>query len=479
MGTPAKEAPFSLESESAIRSQAARTLVKLFDSLYEGAVAVNRDARIVWMNDKYKALIGWNGTERVEGRPVEDVLPQSKMRRVVQTGKADLLDVFDIVGRKMVVSRLPLYDDAGEVSGALGVILYDRLQALRPIVTKFQQMQNELDAARKQLARERSAKYSFTQFVGISKAINELKKAARRAAQRDSGVLLLGETGTGKELLAHAIHAAGSRAKGPMIRVNAAAIPETLLEAELFGVAPGAFTGAERKGRPGKFELADGGTLFLDEVGDLPLHLQPKLLRVLEDGEIERLGSNRVIRVNVRIIAATSHDLQGMADQGLFRTDLFYRLNVLPLQLPPLRVRPEDIGILCEVLLERSAGVSGQPQREVSPEAMVLLQECPWDGNVRELANVLEQASAKDDALVLSPEHFNGLLKKTWGRKTSAGKSSLDVRTLKEAVAEAERIAIANALEATGGVKAKAAKMLGISRAQFYEKLNSLKLMSG
>lgn len=219
MRTPTTDASLSFESESAIRTQETRTLVKLFDSLYEGAIAVNRDARIVWMNDKYKALIGWNGIEPVEGRPVEEVLPHSKMRRVVQTGKAELLDVFDVVGRQMVVSRLPLYDDAGEVSGALGVILYDRLQALRPIVTKFQQMQNELDAARNQLARERRAKYSFTQFVGISEAINDLKQAARRAAQRDAGVLLLGETGTGKELLAHAIHAAGPRANGPKIRV--------------------------------------------------------------------------------------------------------------------------------------------------------------------------------------------------------------------------------------------------------------------
>ena len=178
-------------NEAAVRSRAARTLLRLFDSLYEGAVAIDRDARVLWMNDKYKALLGWNGTEPIEGRSIEAVIPNSQMRRVVETGRADLLDIFTINNRQMVISRIPLFGDDGKVVGALGVILYDRLQALKPIVGKFQRMQEDLDAARRQLAEERRAKYSFTQFVGTSRLVRDLKTKARRAAERDLTVLLL------------------------------------------------------------------------------------------------------------------------------------------------------------------------------------------------------------------------------------------------------------------------------------------------
>src|SRR5204862_1408177 len=189
-------------------------------------------------------------------------------------------------------------------------------------------------------------------FVGSSPAAVEVKRQARRAGMSSSPVLLLGETGTGKELLAHAIHAGSSRASGPLVSVNIAAIPDTLLEAEFFGVAPGAYTGADRKGRDGKFKLADGGTLFLDEIGDMPLALQTKLLRVLQEQEVEPLGSNQVVRVDVRIIAATSRDLPAMVADGRFRADLFYRLNVLPIRLPALRERMADLEALIEALAD-------------------------------------------------------------------------------------------------------------------------------
>ena len=464
-------------NEAAVRSRAARTLLRLFDSLYEGAVAIDRDARVLWMNDKYKALLGWNGTEPIEGRSIEAVIPNSQMRRVVETGRADLLDIFTINNRQMVISRIPLFGDDGKVVGALGVILYDRLQALKPIVGKFQRMQEDLDAARRQLAEERRAKYSFTQFVGTSRLVRDLKTKARRAAERDLTVLLLGETGTGKELLAHAIHAASPRADMPMVRVNAAAIPEHLLEAELFGTVPGAYTGAGAKPRPGKFELADGGTLFLDEVGDMPLALQAKLLRVLQDGEVEPLGSNRIIAVDVRVIAATSRDLKAMIEAGAFRADLYYRLNVLPLVLPPLRDRPEDLPILCETLLEAMAVAEGGIPREITAAAIDRLATFGWPGNVRELGNILQQAAARDDQSVLTAEHFDGLLPQSLGVGFAAS-SAPSIKTLRQAVAEAERQAILQALDAAGGVKLQAARMLGISRAQFYEKLASLGVLS-
>ena len=469
-------------SDAEVRNLASSSLVKLFDSLYEGAVVIDQAGRITWINDKYKALIGWNGAEAIEGRAIEDVLPNSRLRHVMETGQADLLDVLMVGGRQMVVSRIPLHGEAGNVIGALGVILYDRLQALKPIVSKFQQMQTDLASVRRQLAEGRQAKYRFSQFIGASSPALETKEQARRAAEREGAVLLLGETGTGKELLAHAIHAASRRADGPLVSLNAAAIPEALLEAELFGVEPGAYTGAGTKYRPGKFQLADGGSLFLDEVGDMPLSLQPKLLRVLQEGEVEPLGGNKLRPVNVRVIAATSRDLKTMMEAGSFRADLYYRLNVLPISLPPLRERRQDIPMLCEMLLEQIAEQGGDASCALTADGLERLAGYTWPGNVRELRNVLEQAVARSDNRHLAGIDFPDLpeIDGAPGIKpdSAAGSGTGVVRPLREAVAAAERQEILRALEETGGVKLHAAKLLGISRAQLYEKLGSLGIVS-
>ena len=478
----ARQVPERLKSDAEVRSLAASSLVKLFDSLYEGAVVIDQSGRITWINDKYKALIGWNGSEAIEGRLVEEVLPNSRLRHVVETGQADLLDVLMVGGRQMVVSRIPLHGEAGNVIGALGVILYDRLQALKPIVSKFQQMQTDLATVRKQLASGRQAKYRISQFVGASRLAAETKEQARRAAEREGAVLLLGETGTGKELLAHAIHAASRRAEGPLVSINAAAIPEALLEAELFGVEPGAYTGAGSKSRSGKFQLADGGTLFLDEVGDMPLALQPKLLRVLQEGEVEPVGGNQLRPVNVRVIAATSRDLKAMIESGSFRADLYYRLNVLPIRLPPLRERSEDVSMLCETLLEQIAEQGGEASRTLAPDGLARLTAYAWPGNVRELRNVLEQAVAQSDNRRLASADFPMLPQIIDAPRPTLeaehGTARSGVRPLREAVAAAERIEIVRAIEATGGVKLHAAKLLGISRAQLYEKLAILGIVS-
>ena len=456
--------------EASARNSAARTLLGIFDSLYEGAVAVDADSRITWMNDKYRALLGLNGTEQIEGRPIEEVIADSQLRRVVDSGRADLLDIFTVNGRQLVVSRIPLQDELGKVVGGLGVILYDRLQALQPIIAKVQALQDDLAAVRRELAASRRAKYGFSQFIGGSQAVRDLKAQARRAASRDASVLLLGETGTGKELLAHAIHGASARASKPLVQINAAAIPDTLLEAELFGVWPGAFTGAGSKPRPGKFELAHGGTLFLDEVGDMPLAVQAKLLRALQEKEVEPLGSNRVIAVDVRLVAATSRDLPAMVAAGTFRADLFYRLNVLPLNIPPLRQRTEDIQLLVEALLERITALNGTRLRDLAPDAVGVLRRWHWPGNVRELGNVLEQAMALDGAGPVTGEQMATLLPVEKVQSLTQTRR-MAVRPLRDVLLAAERAALLSALEAAGGVKLQAAKLLGISRAQFYEKL--------
>jgi transcriptional regulator with PAS, ATPase and Fis domain len=267
------------------------------------------------------------------------------------------------------------------------------------------------------------------------------------------------------------------------VGLNIAAIPENLLEAEFFGVAPGAYTGADRRGREGKFKHADGGTLFLDEIGDMPLALQSKLLRALQEQEIEPLGSNRVERVDVRIIAATSRDLAAMVAAGTFRADLYYRLNVLPIRLPALRERLADLEALVESLAEDIARRSGLPARSVSPEALALLARRAWPGNIRELRNVLEQAALMTDDLVLEPRHFGGAGAVAAEVPAAPAEAAPQVpavlRPLSEQVAELERAAIAAALKASGGNRVQAARTLGMSRAALYDRLERWPELAG
>ncbi len=430
------------------------------------------------MDDKYKALLRIKDDPL--GKPVEEVIPASQLRRTMETGQPMMVDIMEFGDRSFVVSRLPLKDADGAVIGALGFVLFDRAEQLRPLVSKYQKAQEELTRTQQELAEERRAKYSFSQFLGVSEAVREIKRLGRRAAQMDSTVLLLGETGTGKEMLAQAIHAASPRADRPFVGINVAAIPESLLEAEFFGVAPGAYTGADRKLREGKFQLANGGTLFLDEIGDMPLPLQAKLLRVLQEREIEPLGSNKVVRVDVRIIAATSRDLDALVREKQFRADLYYRLNVVPITLPPLRERPEDIESLADRILEQLALQQGGPPRELTDSALAALRAHDWPGNVRELTNLLERVTAMTDAPVLNGDLVRSVLRVPAGRPTAASQSaSFEGRPLSEVLHAAERTAITAALEQTGGVKARAAKLLGISRASLYERMMSLGLGVG
>ncbi len=477
---------------------AARSMFDLFAHASEGMLLVDRQGKVVWINEQYKRFLPALGFERVEdfvGHPVASVVHNTQMHHVIETGKPILIDLLSNRAGTFGVSRIPLRDSSGEVIGALGIVLFDHPETnLQPLITKFAALQRELDDARRELASQRSgrrqAKYTFASFVGASPAVVEVKRLARRAAQSSSPVLLLGETGTGKELLAHAIHAVSARAAKPFVSVNIAAVPDTLLEAEFFGVAPGAYTGAERKGRDGKLKLADGGTLFLDEIGDMPLALQSKLLRALQEGEFEPLGSNQLMRFDAKVIAATSRDLGRLVREGKFREDLYYRLNVLPIRVPPLRERRADIPALAEALGEDIALRSGLPQPELTLDAMDLLSAQVWRGNVRELRNVLEQAAMLGDSSRIDRPQIEKVLRETGLAQVepilasvasvspAASMSDLVppgvIRPLAEQVAQLERAAIARALASTGGNKAAAAKLLGISRATLYERLDTI-----
>ncbi|KQT10311.1 sigma-54 interaction domain-containing protein [Ramlibacter sp. Leaf400] len=465
---------------------AARSMFDLFATASEGMLLVDRDARVVWINDQYKRFLPALGFERVEdfvGHPVSEVVHNTQMDRVIRTGKPILIDLLSNRAGTFVVSRIPLRDEGGQVIGALGIVLFDHPETtLQPLIQKFANLQRDLDDVRRELATQRRTKYTLGSFIGSSPPAVEVKRQARRAAASSSPVLLLGETGTGKELLAHAIHAGSSRAKGPFVSVNIAAVPDTLLEAEFFGVAPGAFTGADRRGRDGRFKLADGGTLFLDEIGDMPPSLQPKLLRALQEGEIEPLGSNKVVPFDVRVIAATSRDLGALVREGRFREDLYYRLNVLPIRVPPLRERRADIPALVEALGEDMALRNGTSAPELSAQAMALLAAQSWRGNIRELRNVLEQSAMRSDSPRLEAGQVEEVLRAAGIEHIAPPALPADpavesepqlLRPLAEQVARLERAAIAAAMAATGGNKVAAARMLGISRAKLYERLMS------
>jgi transcriptional regulator with PAS, ATPase and Fis domain len=484
---------------------AARSMFDVFARNAMGMMVVDRDHRIVWISEGYKRFLpalGFAHEDQFVGKRVEEVVPNTLMAQVIESGRAILVDLLTNKAGTFLVSRLPLRDGAGRVIGALGLVLLDHPEStMQPLMTKFARLQAELDDARRRLAQQRRPKYTIASFVGTSPAALEVKRQARRVAATDSTVLLLGETGTGKELLAQAIHAASARAARAFVGLNIAAVPESLLEAEFFGVAPGAYTGADRKGREGKFKLADGGTLFLDEIGDMPLALQSKLLRVLQEQEVEAVGSNRLERVDVRVIAATSRDLPAMVAAGQFRADLFYRLNVLPIRLPPLRERAGDIEALVDALMDDIARRSGLPARSVAQDALEGLARQPWPGNIRELRNVLEQAALMTDDLVLTPAHFgvaptreadaaampppgaapaalhdaHGLVPTPGSDSASSGDlppAGRLLRPLAEQVAEVERAAIAAALAATGGNRVAAAKLLRMSRAVLYDRLD-------
>jgi Nif-specific regulatory protein len=331
----------------------------------------------------------------------------------------------------------------------------------------YQQMKNELSVLQDKV----QVGEGFHTFVGESRLITEKLSIARKAAETDSSVLLLGESGVGKELFAEQIHLASPRARLPFIRVNCAAIPEALLESELFGHVKGAFTDAVSD-RRGRFELADGGTIFLDEIADMPLALQAKLLRVIQSRSFERVGASEPMSVNVRIVAATNHLLEKDVAEGRFRADLFYRLNVLPIQIPPLRERRDDIPLLAEFFLRKHSRETKKQLSGFSQEAMDQLLSYSWPGNVRELSNAIERAVVfsrdeliRAEALTLS------------GASTGAGGEVYAERTLREALNLFKKHFITKALESNGWHQTRTAKALAIQRSYLSKLVKELNIM--
>jgi PAS domain S-box-containing protein len=449
--------------ERAIRDQL-ELFRLIFNTLPSGAMVTDADGNVIHLNRPYADFLGVDIAKSI-GRHCTEVVENTRMHVVGKTGVAEINQIQMIRGQNIVVHRIPIKKE-GQVIAVFGLVMFQDTGEVVKLSRKLHSLESKVRCYEKELMHLRSTRYTLESIIGISTTISDLKQQALIAAANSSPVLITGESGTGKELFAQAIHHAGTRKLQPFIHINCAAIPKDLLEAELFGYDQGAFTGALAGGKPGKFELANQGTIFLDEVGDLPLDMQPKLLRVLEEKCFERVGGNKLIRSDFRLIAATNQDLDGMIGRGLFRKDLYYRLNVISLGIPPLRQRPSDIPPLVGHLLQKLGKRNGLSEVRISSGAIAALTSHTWQGNVRELANVLERA-----LLTMRGEEIQTADLPFAANKTVVALKGHGILSIKNLQAGAEKEAIIAALRKTGHNKARAATLLGIHRTLLYKKM--------
>lgn len=427
----------------------------ILDFTYDGVIALDEKGRISVFNPVVEKLTGWTA-EKAIGRLVLDVLPKSHCQNVLKTGKAEVGEIMEIGRSKVVANNIPIKVDR-KVEGVVTTFQsVDRLQSLEHKV-------------RRTLAdRGHAAKHSFKDILGESQVIKDAVKWAREYAQVDSTVLLRGRTGTGKELFAQAIHNASPRRRESFVAINCAALPENLLESELFGYVEGAFTGARKGGKAGVFEIAHGGTLFLDEVGEMTPSLQARLLRVLEEGEIMRLGDNSILPVNVRLVAATHRDLKEMVEQASFREDLFYRLNVLSLVVPELAKRGDDILLIARHFLAEFSSNMSRRVGELSGGAEKILLEYPWPGNIRELRNAIERlVILAGEQEISETDMLRALM---LDKKQTISIPEKEER-LRGEVEQVEIRLIQKALKECGGNRTETARRLGISRTTLWRKI--------
>lgn len=435
----------------------------IVDNVYQGMVLVDKEGRVLkWC---YEKLLGIK-EEDVLGKHVDEAIENTRLHVVVKTGQKELCEIQRIQGRDMLANRFPIIED-GEVIGAIGTVLFRNIEELRAITKKVEMLEKTVNKYRNEISKMYSAKYTFENIITQNVDMIELKEFAARVANSDSTVLIQGESGTGKEFFAHAIHNASNRRYAPFVQINCAAIPHELLESELFGYEGGAFTGAKKEGKIGKLELANGGTVLMDEISSMPMSMQAKLLRVLEEREIERIGGNTKVKIDVRIIACTNENLKTAVKQGKFRNDLFYRLNVVEINIPPLRERMDDIPVLCDEILSQLVRNMGFTYKTVTDRAVEALKLHSWPGNVRELRNVLERAANMSSGNLITLEDLPDYIKSNVkDRVSKADKSCLKTRVI-----DTELDAIIEALEKTNGNRTEAAKLLGIHRTGLYKKI--------
>ena len=450
---------------------------------HDGIIVVDRNGIIVLVNQSFAQLFD-STPQSMIGRHVDQAYVNSQPSRlpiVMETGRPEIGITHYFNGKQVYASRFPLIKN-GKVIGCMGKILFRDVREITLVANQLQAALAEKTPITT-ATRETLFKYDINSIIGQSKKIVNLKENLQRVAQKSSNVLLRGESGTGKELFAHAIHAASNRRYAPFVKVNCAAIPENLLESELFGYAEGAFTGAKKGGQIGKFEQAHTGTIFLDEIGDMPLYMQAKMLRVLQEKELTLLGNTQTKTIDVRVVAATNSGLEQLVKEGKFREDLYYRLNVVTLFIPPLRERMEDIKAITKHFINQFNTEFGLTIQGLDGEAWDIISHYDWPGNIRELRNVIESAfNVVNGPLIMRehlPEQFSDLFPQTapQGDRSAAHgvddyiRTSLGKKSISQMIEDFEKIIIDKAVATCNGNKLLAAQLLGISRQGLYKKL--------
>lgn len=449
--------------ENAINEKMVRMVL---DNPYEGLMVVDTQGKLTLLSPSNERWFGLDVGGAV-GMPLTDLAPASHVVDVAKTGVAECAQVVDLQGKTKITVNLPIRRDKDkEVIGAFAKILFQSTEQVKQLADRVRTVERQVECYETLLDEMRGERYTFENIITNNEAMLGIINQARRIADSSANVLILGESGTGKELFAQALHEASNRKKGPFIAINCSAIPRDLIESELFGYEHGAFSGTKSKGKPGKFELASGGTLFLDELGELPLDSQAKLLRVLEERKIDRLGGTFSIPVDFRLIAATNCNLGVYVNTGKFRSDLYYRINEYPLEIPPLRARKMDIPTLARKFLTEVCQRERLPKLKLSDSACEVLMTYDWPGNVRELRGLMRQMAWKTDGLIIEPHHLPASLNK--------GQVFAVSGTMEEQISKSERAIIESALQACGGNRGLAAESLGIHRTALYKKMKKL-----
>lgn len=449
---------------------------QLLTDPFEGMIIVDDKARISYMSPIHERFFGLQPGEKRQ-RPIEDVVEGTRLHKVVQSGKAEVGTMQHMRGSDRIVSRIPIRRK-DRILGAYGRVMFKGPEQLAILNARIRALEGQVEFYKRESETLKSQKYGLDSILGNSPAVQRLRAEIVKIAPLEIPVLIRGESGTGKELVAHALHRLSPRRDGPMVAVNAAAMPQTLVESELFGYEPGAFTGADKKGRKGKFEQATEGIMFLDEIGDMPLEVQAKLLRVLQDRIVERVGGDKPRQLDFRLISATNRDLQSLVEAGKFRLDLFYRISPIVIQLPPLRERIEDIPLLSSKFLESIAYRHARPAPSIDDEALTALMERPWPGNIRQLQHEIERAFAFCDGTTIRVDDLTEpkIEPQAESRPTAMAEAAPPVAAdgLRAMLDKVETQGIRDALVRYKGNKKKAAESLGISRSYLYRKLSEM-----
>ena len=432
-------------------------------------LVVDENSRIVLLNKKYADILGVD-REVAVGKPVTEIIPGTRMPWIVQSGETDIGSVFVLKnGTPIVCNRVPI-EDNGKIIGAVSYATFTHIDQMQTVINKYEHLKGQLTQVQSELRQLRGARYSVDQIIGETQVIKAIKELIKKVAQTRSSVLITGETGTGKELVAHALHQSSPRWSNSFIRLNCAAIPKDLLESELFGYEEGAFTGAKKGGKTGKIQAADKGTLLLDEIHELPLPLQAKLLRVIQEKEIEKVGGLKTIPVDFRLICSTNRSIREMVSAKEFREDLYYRINVMEIQVPPLRERRTDIPILVKHLIDRINADLGVHVEGVESTALELFDRYEWPGNVRELSHALERAANLVYSGLLPLSCFEHIEFRV-GKEQKNIVIEKDEFSLHATVQAVEKEKIMRVLAETKGNKTKAAHLLRMDRSVLYDKL--------